>query len=499
MLRVTVAFLIGVLALLPLGIGPSWAAGPRIALVIGNSTYQHAPELVNPANDARDMSDALKALGFEVIVGLNLDKVQLDRTILNFAERLVGAEVGAFFYAGHGIQVSGQNYLVPIDAKLTAVAALDFELTRLDLVQRTMERQTKTNIIFLDACRNNPLARNLARALGTRSMDIGRGLAPMESGVGTLISFSTQPGNVALDGSGRTSPFAQALLNHIRRPGEDLSSVLIRVRNDVMAATRDQQVPWEHSALRAKFYFADPDRPPTTPAVAMPAPQKEGKSGAFDGVWDVWITKTQNCKIKSARFLTRIVNSQVMNAYPDVGTVDMSGNIRWSHRSPPAPHRLVHYEGRLSKSTGKATFRVDEVPCTGEVAIRRVEPGMMPDNRPGQQSATASLEPNIGGVEQKKTGPFDGLWEVTLTSTRQCPFRTSNYRTRIENNEILFGYPKLGTVNPSGKFKYTHPAKLNPKLMVHNEGTLSGGSGRGQFYSARGPCSGEVSLKRVGP
>src|SRR5215468_12457166 len=127
------------------------------------------------------------------------------------------------------MQVGGSNYLVPVDAELANTAALDFEMVRLDLVQRTMERETATNVLFLDACRDNPLARNLARAMGTRSTDIGRGLAAAESGVGTLISFSTQPGNVALDGTGRNSPFAGALVKHITQPTEDLSTLLIRV------------------------------------------------------------------------------------------------------------------------------------------------------------------------------------------------------------------------------------------------------------------------------
>jgi uncharacterized caspase-like protein len=126
---------------------------------------------------------------------------------------------------------------------------------QLDLVHRTMERQVPTNIIFLDACRNNPLARNLARAMGTRSTEIGRGLAPVESGVGTLISFSTQPGNIALDGKGRNSPFAGALAKRLASSSDDLSALLIDVRNDVRKETENKQIPWEHSALTARFYF----------------------------------------------------------------------------------------------------------------------------------------------------------------------------------------------------------------------------------------------------
>ena len=248
------------------------AAERRVALVIGNSAYQSTAPLANPKNDAADVGATLSKLGFEVLSGTDLDKAGMDRTIRLFAEKLSGADLAVFFYAGHGLQVDNQNYLVPIDAKLSTAAALDFEMVRLDLVQRSMERETKTNILFLDACRDNPLARNLARSLGTRSTSIGRGLAAIELGEGTLISFSTQPGNAALDGAGRNSPFAAALVKHIGTPGEDLSSVLISVRNEVMTATSRQQVPWDHSALTARVYFGGtPTKNPIGPSFEQQA------------------------------------------------------------------------------------------------------------------------------------------------------------------------------------------------------------------------------------
>jgi uncharacterized caspase-like protein len=225
----------------------------RVALVVGNSAYRYTPRLENPRNDAADIGSALRQIGFHVIEGVDLDKGAFDARIAEFAEALKGADVGLFFYAGHGIQVSGHNYLVPIDATLTTVAALDLEMVRLDLVHRTMEREARTNLLFLDACRDNPLSRNLARAMGLP--DVGRGLAAVESGAGTLISFSTQPGNVALDGRGRNSPFSGALARQLRTSREDLNAILISVRNDVMRQTDRQQVPWEHSALTRRFYF----------------------------------------------------------------------------------------------------------------------------------------------------------------------------------------------------------------------------------------------------
>jgi uncharacterized caspase-like protein len=244
-----------------IGAVPSFSAEPgkRIALVIGNSAYKHTSPLVNPVNDAEDMARTLSALGFQVSKGLDLNKTDMDRTVSNFASALKGAEIGLFFYAGHGMQVSGENYLVPVDARLESTSALDFETLRLNVVQRIMENETLTNVLILDACRDNPLTRNLARALGTRSSTIGKGLAPQESGAGTIISYSTQPGNVALDGvGGRNSPFAGALVKHLPTEGKDLATILVKVRNDVMTATAKRQVPWEHSALTSELILAGP-------------------------------------------------------------------------------------------------------------------------------------------------------------------------------------------------------------------------------------------------
>jgi invasion protein IalB len=246
-------------------------AAKRVALVIGNSAYKFAGELPNPKNDASDMSAVFKRLGFQVVDGIDLDKAAFDRKIRDFATALQGAELGVFFYAGHGLQVGGQNYLVPTDAELSSQDGLDFEMVRLDLVHRTMERAIDTNVIFLDACRNNPLERNLRRAMGTR--EIGQGLAAVQSGSGTLISFSTQPGNVAADGTGRNSPFAGALVRHLSSSNDDLSAVLIAVRNDVMKETQRSQIPWEHSALTGRLYFGTPPQTASPEKSVKPGPE----------------------------------------------------------------------------------------------------------------------------------------------------------------------------------------------------------------------------------
>ena len=145
------------------------AVEKRVALVIGNSSYQHTTALRNPRNDAEDIVAALKRLGFDVIEGIDLDKRSMERVIRQFGLQLSAAEVALFFYAGHGLQVFGQNYLLPVDARLSTEGDVDFEAIALHLVLKQMEREAKTTLVFLDACRDNPLARNLARNMGTRS------------------------------------------------------------------------------------------------------------------------------------------------------------------------------------------------------------------------------------------------------------------------------------------------------------------------------------------
>jgi Caspase domain len=250
---------------------PAALAEKRIALVVGNSAYQHTSELRNPRNDAQDIAGALRRLGFEVLDGLDLDKRSMERLIRQFGVKLTNADLAVFFYAGHGVAIGGQNFLVPTDARLGSEGDADFEALPLSLVLRQMEREAKVSIVLLDACRDNPLARNLARQMGTRSSTVGQGLAEVKTGVGTLIGFSTQPGNVATDGAGRNSPYAEALLRNIEAPAKDVSGVLIAVRNHVLKATEGKQVPWEHTSLTGQVYLRLDGLPPTGAAIVPPA------------------------------------------------------------------------------------------------------------------------------------------------------------------------------------------------------------------------------------
>ena len=247
-------------------------AEKRIALVVGNSNYQNVARLNNPTNDARLMADTLRGLGFALVgasAQIDLDKASFDNAIRNFGRQLQGADVGLFFYAGHGLQVRGANYLVPINANPAREADLDFELEDVALVLRQMEGSgTRLNLVFLDACRNNPFGGRGLRATET-------GLAQMRAPEGTLISFATQPGSVALDGHDGHSPFTSALAQTIRKPGLGIFDAINEVGLAVKLATGGSQQPWfSTSPIGGAFYFASApsETPLSTTAPSTTAP-----------------------------------------------------------------------------------------------------------------------------------------------------------------------------------------------------------------------------------
>jgi len=243
----------------------------RVALVIGNGQYRYVPQLANPTSDAQLIADTLRGLGFTLVGGtaqLDLDKAAFDRAVQEFGTALQGARVAFFYYAGHGVQVRGANYLVPVGANPTKETDVDFQMVNADLVLRQMEGAgTQLNLLILDACRNNPLAGRGVRATGG-------GLAQMQAPEGTLISYATQPGNVAQDGMDGHSPYTRALANALSTPGLDLFAVFNETGLAVKKSTGGSQQPWVASSpIEGKFYFAGaPNQLPTgqTPTVSEP-------------------------------------------------------------------------------------------------------------------------------------------------------------------------------------------------------------------------------------
>lgn len=228
-------------------------ADARTALVIGNGKYADVP-LKNPPNDAADMAAALRSLGFEVLSYTDLDQNGMKRAIREFGAKLrAKGGVGLFYYAGHGVQSKGVNYLIPVGAKVDTEEEVEYESVEAGLVLAQMESaKNGMNIVILDACRNNPFARSF------RSSQ--KGLASIDAPSGTLLAYSTAPGSVASDGAGRNGVYTQELLKQIKTPGLSIEDVFKQVRISVRGATNGKQTPWESSSLIGDFYFGgNPD------------------------------------------------------------------------------------------------------------------------------------------------------------------------------------------------------------------------------------------------
>jgi hypothetical protein len=239
----------------------------RVALVIGNSTYKEAP-LANPVNDAVDIAAALDAHGFKVIRRTNASQREMRAAVREFGTELRRAEVGLFYFAGHGLQVKGSNFLIPVDAEIQSEADAEDQSVDTNYVLRTMEdAQVKVSIIILDACRNNPFGR------GFRSLS--RGLAQMSAATGSIVAFSTAPGSVAADGAGRNGIYTKHLLASLKQNDSDILRVFQRTRAAVVKETAGRQTPWESTSLIGDFRFRSGEAPAAdAPAIASVAPAR---------------------------------------------------------------------------------------------------------------------------------------------------------------------------------------------------------------------------------
>ena len=237
--------------------GAAFASEQRLALVIGNAAYPTA-KLVNPGNDARAIAAKLQALGFEVIVKTDVNQRDMTRAISQFGQKLQNGGVALFYYAGHGLQVRGRNFLVPVDAEIVSEASVRSEAVDLDQLLEQLS-PARLSMVILDACRNNPYEGKFRTAAGT-------GLAQIDAPKGTLLAYATAPGKVASDGTGGNGLYTSELLKALDAPGLKVEEIFKAVRVNVIKATQAQQIPWESSSLTGEFYFrpetktAEPDR-----------------------------------------------------------------------------------------------------------------------------------------------------------------------------------------------------------------------------------------------
>ena len=271
------AVLVAALAFLsPVFAVPTQAA-ERVALVVGNADYAHAPALANPPNDATDVGAALGRLGFAVTRLENAGYATLRRGLREFARAASASEVAVVFYAGHGIEVDQRNFLVPVDARLVSDQDVEFEAVPLDLVLRAAARASELRLVILDACRENPFAAAMQRAGATRSL--GRGLARVEPAGETLVAYAAKEGTVAADGEGRNSPYSEALLRYLEEPGLEVGLMFRKVRDAVLASTDGRQEPFVYGSLSSRGAYLTA-RPVASDSPSSADPLADGQLAA---------------------------------------------------------------------------------------------------------------------------------------------------------------------------------------------------------------------------
>ncbi len=335
-------------------------AGKRVALVIGNSSYQSVAALANPVNDAAAMADMLKNVAFDVVVSRrDLKSQDMRRVLREFTDQARGADIAMIYFAGHGLEVDGSNYVVPVDAVLERDADVDDEAVSLNRMLLAAEPASKLRLVILDACRDNPFAKRMKRTLASRA--VSRGLVGVEANrPNTFIAFAAREGSTAADGDGEHSPFTTALLKHLTRPGLDIRKAFGYVRDDVMSATGNQQEPYTTNSLGGNdvALVAAPESPPPPPA---PVPNSNAdirrdyelaeRVGTME-VWDSFIqahpsgfytdlAKAQRNKLNEAQKTKPSDDSKIVTTEPAKPTETRTGSDKPDQAVvaalPPAP------------------------------------------------------------------------------------------------------------------------------------------------------------------
>jgi uncharacterized caspase-like protein len=409
------------------------SAEKRVAFVVGNGTYKNVAPLPNPSVDAKAMASALRNVGFEVVEGSNLTRDKMTERLLDFGKKAQGADVALFFYAGHGIAISGTNYLLPIDADIKSEmdvklgAAINIDLT----LEQTMG-DAKVKLVFLDACRDNPFAAKIKANSATRSVNVGAGLAEMKSGEGTLIAFATGPGQTALDGTeGGNSPFTRALLANVTQPGVEIQQAMTKVRAQVNEETNKGQLPWGHTNLIGSVYLNGAPAPAAPGTAAAPSQQQVAAVQNSEVEVEFWRSIKDSSKAEEYRaYLTNYPNGQFRSlAQSRVASLEQGGANK-----PDATRNL-------SAGVDPAVFTEESSQLTED------QIGLDKGQRRDVQRRLTGL-----GFDTKVTGVF-------TPDTRNVITRWQNAR----------GYPKSGYLN-----KLQHKALLSEIIATQPASASSG-------------------------
>jgi uncharacterized caspase-like protein len=393
-------------------------ADRRVAFVVGNGTYKNVAQLPNPPVDAKAMAAVLRNVGFEVVEGTNLTRDKMTEKLLEFGKRAQGADVAVFFYAGHGIAISGTNYLLPVDADIKSEmdvklgAAINIDLT----LDQTMN-DAKVKLVFLDACRDNPFAAKIKSNSATRSVSVQTGLAEMKSGEGTLIAFATGPGQTALDGQeGANSPFTRALIAHIATPGIEIQQAMTAVRAQVNEETNKGQLPWGHTNLIGAVYL----NPAAAPAASAAAPSASAPTATAS------ISRGSDVELEFWRSVKESNKPEELNAYV---TNYPNGQFK-----SLALARIAALESGPSTATRNLTGNIEPATFTEEAnQTTEDQIGLNPAQRRDVQRRLNGL-----GFDTKQTGKFDEPTRAVITRWQAARgYPKSGFLNRLQHKALL--------------------------------------------------------------
>jgi uncharacterized caspase-like protein len=438
-------------------------ANKRVALVIGNSAYKSAPALINPKNDAYDINNSLRELGFSTIVATDLDRAGMNDALDRFSRTVGSAEIALVYYSGHGMQFAGKNFLLPVDARLQDSEDVNrFRLTPLEDVFSVLQGAPGARIVILDACRNNPVEDDLKRRLASipganRDAFLTRGFSRVEAN-GLIVAYATQANDVAADGKGRNSPFATAFLNHLGTPDIDLRQMLFNVQDEVDRLTGGKQRPELSISLVGQF------------KLKVTVPGRDNQEQA---------NKERN-------------NKEVV-APPPVDPAAQAWAVTRETTSQAVLEEFIRQFGSTVYGS-MARARLEELKKSQVAAI---PPPVHVAPLPLTAPVTPPVPP-MGDVLGDRETTFDGLWEFTLAGGPRCRIKSMKFPRRITKGVITTGDGRrLGVVAKDGSYRLTHPAPMNRNFTVEEKGKLRGEIGESTYVAVGTPCQGSYKIRRL--
>jgi Caspase domain/Putative peptidoglycan binding domain len=438
-------------------------ADKRVAFVVGNGAYRNVATLPNPAIDAKAMAAVLRNVGFDVVEGTNLTRDTMTERLLEFGQKAQGADVAVFFYAGHGIAISGTNYLLPVDADIKSEmdvklgAAINIDLT----LDQTMG-DAKVKLVFLDACRDNPFAAKIkSNASATRSVSVSSGLAEMKSGEGTLIAFATGPGQTALDGTGGgNSPFTRALIDNITQPGIEIQQAMTKVRAEVNEQTNKGQLPWGHTNLIGSVYL-NPAAAPTA-AAASAAPVAVASTPGNDVELEFWRSIKDSNKPEEL--------NAYMSSYPN-GQFKSLALARLASLGDPAANNTP--QTRNLTSVDPATFNAESNQVTED------QIGLDKGQRRDVQRRLNGL-----GFDTKVSGKFDESTRAVIMRWQAARgYTKSGYLNQLQHKALLTEIVSTTQTSSSDD----DSSDDRPSRRHHSSGGGGGGGGGRHYRGGGGP------------